>query len=439
MKVSSFYLEFLDATRQVCEDLGISLHHVKLTRYETEYRGLNYLAEGSSRATKFIFHVKTESKVKDPLKGTMTASLEIYYTENTAPFFIDENIDYMRAHQPSLPRWVAWAVFCFNLKHNPVNLESLFNGISLRVYGIPRAPYPGLSELRLLAGGLEKFHKGKIVVYKFRHIIESRYRAFSYAFSVGTTHHVYWAFFLEFGGMDSGGWSIALKEAEDLIKRLSRKKKVEIRQLDVEYERLEKFLKKHAEGFNFAYESQEKEIYDISDHIFGKDFAESFAKFEERYNNEDYPQAMRDLRALVQEAQEFVLRKKLGKEPDNDASVQKLGAVLVDNKVIDDVLRHWFNAFSSVANKSSHNSYPSKEDLEDYNVRNKIIIAFHIGKHLIKELEKVMELPRQNTLEDTQTRPFKVTVISPTQKERNTKQIHEESIGLPKRLNNKVE
>ena len=159
MTSGALYEEFLDATRQVCEDLGINPRRIKLTRFETEHVGITYIAEGSNKTTRFVFDVKTEAKGRDLLSGTMDASMEICYDKNASPFFLSENIDYMRVHQPSLPRWAAWAVFNFNLKHNPVNLESLFNEMPLRVYGLPRLTYPGLSEVRLLIGGLEKFQR----------------------------------------------------------------------------------------------------------------------------------------------------------------------------------------------------------------------------------------------------------------------------------------
>jgi hypothetical protein len=433
----ALYEEFLDATRQVCEDLGINPRRIKLTRFETEHIGITYIAEGSNKTTRFVFDVKTEAKGRDLLSGTMDASMEICYDKNASPFFLSENIDYMRVHQPSLPRWAAWAVFNFNLKHNPVNLESLFNEMPLRVYGLPRLTYPGLSEVRLLIGGLEKFHKGKILIYKFRHVIDSRYRAFSYAFLVGTTYHYYWGFFPELGGMDSGGWSIALKETESLIKRLSRKKKVEVRRFDIDCEQFEEFLKNHADGFPLSHEFAKPDPPSLSEELFGSDFIEASTKFEQRYESKDYSQALRDLRALVQEAQEIVLKKKLGRGAEREDSVAKLGNILVDNKIVDESMRHWFAAFASVANHSSHKSYPSKTEIEDYDIRNRIMLTFEIGRQLILELSKIMEPPKPEVFEILSVEPSEEMVIPAKPKKLTGKQLHEETIGLPSKLKQK--
>lgn len=426
-----FYAEFLQATREICDDLGVDQRRVKLTRYETEFTGLDYIAVGRSRKRGFDFHVKTESKMRDPLKGTRYATLDIYYSENAAPFSLHENIDYMKIHEPALPRWAAKAVFDFNLKHNPVNLESVFNGIPIRVYGLPRNAYPSLSEMKALVGGLDRYQKGKIIVYRFRHIIDSNYRAFSYAFLVRMSIHEYWAFFPELGGMDSGGWSIALNETEKMIRTLSRGKRVEVIPVDVEYERLEEFLETNGQGFNFDYKIKQEFAVD-EEHVFGPNFSRSFVKFEERLANEDYEQALRDLRALVQTAQEFVIRKKLVIQTERDSSVQKLGSILVDKKVVDEGLRHWFVAFSSVANESSHKLYPSQDDLSDHVSKQRVMVTIQIGRQLIRELEKTVRSPKQEISEVKLHSPnFKVSVKLPR---KDGKQIHEESAGLPRKI-----
>ena len=165
----NLFQQFLKASRQVCDDLNMSYKDVKAERYETPTVGISYSADGVGEHFRFNFHLKTESENKDVLSGMMSSSLEIFYSESSAPFYIyEENLNSLVPHSDFLSRWTAWAIFNFNLKHNPVNLESIFHGMDIRVYGLPKHTFPTMEEAHMLFGGIMHHHPDKLLVYRFR-------------------------------------------------------------------------------------------------------------------------------------------------------------------------------------------------------------------------------------------------------------------------------
>ncbi|MGI0073483.1 MAG: hypothetical protein ACREA3_06705 [Nitrosotalea sp.] len=389
----NLFNQFKEASRQICDDLGISYEDVEAERYETPTVGVSYTARGIGKGQEFDFHLKTETKQSDVTSGQMSASLQIIYDEGSAPFYFDENLDGLKSHSNFLSRWTAWAVFNFNLNHNPANLESLFNEMQIRVYGIPRYSYPTMGEAHLLIGGINQFPPDKILVYRFRHVDPSvKYRSFSYAFLVSHNNfRRFWVFFPSCGGLDSGGASGDLHTMEHLIGTV--KTKVERKSFDIDYKNLEKYLQKNAIGFRTKaeYDDIHMSFIEPSEEKFGKDFVHSYSKFRERYDAEDYSGALRDLRALVQEAMEITCEKK--KVDLGNMQSRKIGnisAKMKESQIIDESLYNWFLAFSAEANKASHRGFPTKKDMENYTLRHRIMATFLLGTHLVEELEDVL-------------------------------------------------
>ncbi|HJT10255.1 MAG TPA: hypothetical protein VJ771_05670 [Candidatus Nitrosotalea sp.] len=396
-KSNKLFDQFKDASKQVCDDLGISYENVKAERYETQKMGVSYTSSGTANGKEFDFYLKTETKQSDVTSGRMSASLQINYDEGSAPFYFNENLDDLKSHSDFLSRWTAWAVFNFNLKHNPVNLESLFNEMDIRVYGIPRYTYPTMGEAHLLIGGINQFPSNKVLIYKFRHMDPSvKYRSFSYAFLVSHNNlHNFWVFFPNCGGLDSGGAGGDLRKMEELIGTI--KTKVERKNFDIIYESLEKFLQKKAIGFRteLEYDDIHMSFAEPSEEAFGNDFVHSYSKFKERYDAKDYSGALRDLRALVQEAMEITCRKKnadLGNLKNRN--IGNISGKMKDSQLIDESLYGWFFAFSAGANNASHRGYPTKQDMENHTLRQRVMVTFLLGTHLVDELESILCPPK---------------------------------------------
>ena len=396
------FKQFIDASRQISEDLGINHKKVKVDRYETGAIGLSYVASGENKPYRFDFHLKTTTEKSDVTTGKMEASINIRYDEGSVPFWIHEDITELKTHSDFLARWTAWAVYNFNIKHNPVNLDSLFNEMDILVYGIPRNTYPTMTEMQLLMGGVRTIKKGKILIYRFRHVDPTvKYRSFSYAFLVAHDDlHYFWVFFPEVGGLDSGGAGHDLQTTEELIKKI--KVKTERKYFDIKYNKLEKFLSKHV----IAFESRRSgelifRLGEPSEETLGKEFAKAYSKFEQRYENEQYPQALRDLRALVQESMEIVCEKKnIDIAEIKKRDIGNLSGILVKHKIIDGKLIEWFRAFSSVANLAAHKEFPSEKDLSNYHLKERILMTLLLGTHLISEIERTI------------TKPYKISYVS---------------------------
>ncbi|MCH7647296.1 MAG: hypothetical protein IIA83_01640 [Thaumarchaeota archaeon] len=404
--------QFIEASRQVCDDLDVSYDAIKAERHETPTIGITYSARGTGDNYGFDFYLKTDAENENVLSGRMSAWLQIHYSDSSAHFFFDEyDISMLKPHPNFLPRWAAWAVFNFNLKHNPVNLESLFNEIDIRVYGLPLHTNPTMGEAHLLVRGINQSQINKLLVYKFRHVDpDVKYRSFSYAFLVSYDNfRDFWVFFPNCGGLDSGGASGDLYAMEELTKTV--KTKVERKCFDIKYEVLEEFLKKNAIGFRTEIERDDISISFIepSDIAFGKDFVESYVRFKERFQAEDYAGALRDLRATVQDAMEITCDKKnVDLEGIQNLKIKNISDKMITADLIDGAIYNWFLAFSSVASKASHGGYPTKKDLENYTLRRRIMTTFILGTHLIEELEKILVPPKP--IETVSGKKFKINI-----------------------------
>ena len=423
------FKQFIDASRQISEDLGINYKKVKVDRYETGAVGLSYVASGEGKPYRFDFHLKTTTEKADVTTGKMEASINIRYDEGSVPFWMHEDITELKTHSDFLARWTAWAVYNFNIKHNPVNLDSLFNEMDILVYGIPRITYPTMSELHLLMGGIRTLKKGKILIYRFRHVDPTvKYRSFSYAFLVAHDDlHYFWVFFPEVGGLDSRGAGHDLKTTEELIKKI--KVKTERKYFDIKYDKLEKFLAKYV----IAFESNRSgemffRLSEPSEETFGKEFAKAYSIFEQSHDSEQYPQALRDLRALVQESMEIVCEKKnIDITKIKKLDIGSLSSVLIKHNVLDGKLNEWFRAFSSVANLASHKGYPSEKDFRNYYVKEKVRITILLGAHLIYEMEKT--IAKRHKIRYVSAKDFKIKIIKG---KKRGKTLHQSFDGINK-------
>lgn len=423
------FKQFIDASRQISEDLGINYKKVKVDRYETGAVGLSYIAIGEGKPYRFDFHLKTTTEKSNVTTGKMEASINIRYDEGSVPFRIHEDITELKTHSDFLARWTAWAVYNFNIKHNPINLDSLFNEMDILVYGIPRNTYPTMTEMQLLMGGVRTIKKGKILIYRFRHVDPTvKYRSFSYAFLVAHDDlHYFWVFFPEVGGLDSGGAGHDLQTTEELIKKI--KVKTERKYFDIKYNKLEKFLSKHV----IAFESRRSgelifRLSEPSEETLGKEFAKAYSKFEQRYENEQYPQALRDLRALVQESMEIVCEKKnIDIAEIKKRDIGNLSGILVKHKIIDGKLIEWFRAFSSVANLAAHKEFPSEKDLSNYHLKERILMTLLLGTHLISEIERTITKPYK--IRYVSAKNFKMKIVKSKKK---GKTFHQSFAGIDK-------
>ncbi|MGH9923222.1 MAG: hypothetical protein ACRD38_10755, partial [Nitrososphaerales archaeon] len=193
----------------------------------------------------------------------------------------------------------------------------------------------------------------------------------------------------------------------------------------------------HADSFERIYliNPRPQALHYPSEEAFGRDFVEAYSKFEERYAAKEYPQALRDLRALVQHALEISCQKKdidisNMKEPD----INKISGLLISNNVIDGRLQSWFHAFSSIANQAAHRVFPSNKDLERPNLTQRITVTFQLGTQLISELESVLIKKKKTMLRGiSKAERFRIKIIKAKPVKKGDI-FHESSIGIDKEL-----
>ena len=390
LTLTNVLTDFKIAAEQIAEDLDIA-EKIDIDPSESQL-GFDITARASKDSKGFDFWVSSDSGGSD---YTMKASLSIDFRDGAAPFYFQENIDYIVGHSSYLSRWASYAVFKFKQVHEKTLLNSVFHETEIRVYGLPGYCDPAIGEARLLFHGMLHLQKGKILVYKFRHVDSpSGYlmRSFSYAIWVTTSKGpCFWGVFPDFCGLDSGQGFRTYREFQALLVMLEKKFQVEVRKFDIPYEELETFLLGNAEGFSSI--DRTDDLYKLSYYGGPSKVLEGseneFKKFKEQLQNKQYPQALRDLRALVQQAEENLAKKlEIDYSSIQEPDVNKLAGLLIEKKALDGRLRSWFNAFTAVANIASHRSYPTAEDLKNEVCRIRIMLTFQLGLQLLEELDE---------------------------------------------------
>ncbi len=194
-------------------------------------------------------------------------------------------------------------------------------------------------------------------------------------------------------GLDSGGAFESYRHFEDLIDKLSKKVTVEVKRYDISYDEFELFLLRKASSF-----------YSISrDYILKPttfcmccprvlaSLEQRFDKLIEKFEHENYSETLRDLRALVQQAQENVLKAIAPEyEIPQKSSIYTLATTLVKKKLIDARELPLYSAFHSVASIASHRDFPSVEEMKKSNLKRRTIITIYSGLLLLEELDDVL-------------------------------------------------
>ena len=393
LNVEGLKSQFDPAARQIALDLGIDTETLELAKKEYEGQAdFFFRASGTSPSgPSFIFNVDLEYEGSAArINPEVHAYLEITYEEYAPPFHFEQDIASMCGHPKFLERWAAWAVYTFHLRHKPINLENLFGDDYIRVWGAPLEPWPTMSEFKLLMRGLQ--NSGPVTILKLRHVSDDFWdRSYSYAILADSiASQGLWIFFCDSSGLDSGGAYKHYRRIEQLIVDLG--EKTTVKTYDVEYAALESFLLRKARNFNtdddnFGLEALHRLELTSLGEIFGPKVSDSFGKSEQSFWNTDYAGALRDLRAVVQDSLVVVAKaRSIDLTRLEKPNINNIAKKLCDEKVLDNRLRAWFEAFTSFANIASHGNFPSDEDWKNINTRARVLSTFAIGRQLLLEM-----------------------------------------------------
>jgi hypothetical protein len=311
--------------------------------------------------------------------------------------------------------WVSCALFSYNVKHHAIDLDYLFRYAASKVYAWPPMTSPGNLELDIFLQGLENNIR-KLSVYRIEHVSGDNHYSpdddfittFSYGFGLITERHLksddppdpYWFFFLRAASLDKRGRHV--DEVEKKLNKISSKIEVFREYHCIEFDKLKKFLIKNAHTFgNKRFDDINDDLIPPHPYTFTKEFHESYEKCILRYENGDFSHSMRDLRALVQESLVLTCRNlnllNVNTQANKEPKIHEMVELLISKGRLDRNMRHFANAFSDVANLSSHGTYPEQKDMEDFLTKSKILMTFQIGAHLIKRLDEIRENWRKET------------------------------------------
>jgi hypothetical protein len=389
--------QFEIAALQIASDLGINKLQLSTDEVNPDEYLLTASGQADSGILKFDFSVSYKAVDVHKTRGPpyVHAALEIEYERQTR-WYKNDDITPMVGHPNYLIRWAGWAIHNFNLEQNPVNLERLVGDSAVEVYGGDRLD-ESLTQFELLVRGLQS-SGSKVTVMKFRHVSETIwYRSYSYAlWAEGQQSTGLWIFFYNIGGLDSGGWYADYQRVERAIATFGRNATVESH--DMKDRVLINFLLRKDTTFpNSIHLSafEPKSLYpslslndSFSESELGHDAFETYKKAEASFIAEDYAGALRDLRAAVQDALENAVQlHSIDVSGIKDPDVTNLAGILVSKGKLEGRLTPWFGAFTSFANLASHGTYPTEKELENPQIRMRVLGTFVLGRQLLREIE----------------------------------------------------
>jgi hypothetical protein len=389
MSVNSnkLWKQFQDAADQIAEDLSVPKGSVAKERQDYPYEEFELSASGYKvelPAFEFRLDCRHDGKVQ-----RLRCALEITYAKNVPVYFIEDDVTEKTTFENFIVRWGAWAIYQYFTTKNPVNLETMVGQPAIRVYGLPEFEEPTLTEAQLLLSGIKKCG-WDVRVIRFRHVDQGNwYRWISYAFSIQGVYQHIWIFFCKCAGLDSGGAYGQFCLFEDLIKKLGSHAKYE--KYDIDYLTLVRFLLKYQTGLHAImrdYELERSHSIWLNQHLsaLGTTIYDAYVKVTTSFEKEEYAGALRDMRALVQDAEKQVAKSHAISVDEDHDDVTNLAGKLIGGKVIDGRLQSWFQAFASIANLASHGLFPTAQDWTSDETRMQVLTTFAIGKQLLVEL-----------------------------------------------------
>ncbi len=377
---------FKESIVYLCKEFDIDYNMVEFDKPSEHTNTTSLFYKACGQGKKYGVSIMLSQSEEDE---DVCMSFSINYSMGARPF----NFKCNPGNQ--LKEWATKAVYMFHVKHESVSLESLFNEMPISIYALPlRYSNPALQDLKMIMDYIKNYQK-ETIVYRFRHILDtySNFQTtFSYAFLLS---HKYkrWAIFPMLGALQGGSSHGDFLEVEKEVKSLDENITVELRNLDIEEKILTKFLSKHQELIILP-DINQFDLPNISEKIIGKDLSESYNNFITRYDAEEYPSALGELRAILQDVIELACkqrRKKLTDLPEKDRNIVTLMERLVKKDTPDAWLIGAVKTFQKISSTyGSHSRNKIKRKQHDYVFRKRIILAILLGVQVLLEVQRIL-------------------------------------------------
>ena len=387
--------EFVLASKQTAAELGIK---AKCITYDMPHRkdsDFSWVSFSEEKLGAPSFQLSLDQESHPSVDGGWNPSVEltlyIKYEEHGQPFEMRYTFENPQINLDIIG-WTTWVLHSFNLKYHPLNLEGKFLNSPLRVYGSSDSHLETLAEFQLLMRGLRAC-ESDVIVLKLRHVDPVDWmRSYSYAIWAEPRYAGIWVFFLNAAGLDTRGGKRDLAIIEKLIRSLE-PKRVSVTTYDVSLRMLESFLARTHNDFRrfdseFSAEYSQRIALNDGEDPFGTEITDSLRKATDSFWSRDYPGALRDLRAVVQDALELLAQKESVNLKEIDKpNINRIAHKLADENVLDGRLVSWFDCFASFANVASHGNFPNEEEWKDMSIRSRVLATFIIGRQLLVEMK----------------------------------------------------
>jgi hypothetical protein len=391
--------DFINTLPLIKDELSFKeTDQTKTEAFEKEI-GLDYTLECYGESGKTIFSVSTQSDSSDLNEwNSIQYSLTIRTNDENENFFKTDRFRAGKDQALAMHGWLIQALYERNLRVKP-DLDKLLGGLDIRIISMPESDhnYDFLTLLRGLA--TEQYH---IDVLRIRHVHMDEFSQspeikveFSYAIQMSD----FWAIFPILGAVWSNSYALDLKGGENELVKVNPSIQLGLFGFDFDKEEFMNFVMRYENTYrsHLDYSTLEDSINMLID-VFPMRGRELKTYYEKEINGiedliwkKDYPHAIRDLRALIEDESRALLRSHAIPYEEKD-DLSDLKTKMIDSKLLEGRLRSWFEAFSSFGNNSAHGNYPATKSVRESSVvRNRTDLTILIGKELLSEIIMAIE------------------------------------------------
>lgn len=248
----NLYKGFLRAGKTIARILDLKDPEFKSKKYETPKVGVDYLLDVFAKDFRFNFHLRAESRRKDPTKWkTLSLGAYFYNDYDVCQFYKHER--FQQSDEVDILMWATNVAEECDHKKNTNDLSFLFGDRDIRVRGHVGITYTTLIEFIINLKGYLSWGAERLLVYRFHHGT-GRNKGFSYAFLIESRWMIYdysfWCVFPYFCGMSGGTGYSGYTQAESLLKETKHKVPTKIVDIKVSEKKFLSFLEENYDSFS---------------------------------------------------------------------------------------------------------------------------------------------------------------------------------------------
>lgn len=387
--------EFIGVVPLIKDELSLEeINPIETEVSEKSGSGLDYHLQFDGKVGRITFNVSTHTDSDDVNDWTIIQySLRITSNDDNESY--SKNERFRKKDGPPLPvaGWLMLAFYQRNLRTRP-DLSKLLAGQDIRIISLPE--YDHHYDFAAMLSGLAT-SQFSLEVLRFRHVYldeSTGNHDVKVEFSYAIRMNEFWAIFPFLGPVWSYSALQDQKDGEEELQGVKAGISLALSSIDFDKEEFMSFVMRYETTYrdHFDYSSLRVSLDSLLNISHDPQaerktyYEKEIGKIEDSIWEKDYPHAIRDLRALIEDYSRELLKKN-GVSFEEKDELHELKSKMIQNKLVEGRLNSWFEAFAAFGNKSAHENYPTKEQVHESQIlRNRTELTILIGKVLLSEI-----------------------------------------------------